>query len=121
MKRWFYYPSFLSKQGLLFEAKKAFLYPGSDYPCPIKAFVKVNLFKINCFTKNVRTGKKEDYGTTMKSWYLANHHMMDDSDYGGSIYYRSPATCWKMNKRMFRKINPIKEIKLKQLEMKLAA
>ena len=90
-KKWFYYPSFLSKQGLLFEAKKAFLFPGSDYPCPIKAFVKVNLFKINSFKKNIRTGKKEDYGTTMKSWYIANHSI-ELENAGAHIYYESEAT-----------------------------
>ena len=43
-KKWFYYPSFLSKQGLLFEAKKAFWFPGAKCPCPKKAYTKVNLF-----------------------------------------------------------------------------
>lgn len=113
---WFWYPSFLSKQGLLFEAKKEINFPGSKYSHPKKDFIKVNLFKINVRYKSVRTNKMVDYGTTMKSWYLANHEM-DDSDYGGSVYYDSPATCWKMFRKMCRKINPIKKIKLQQLRL----
>ena len=42
-KKWFYYPSFLSKQGLLFKAAKEIMFRGSKYSYPKKAFVKVNL------------------------------------------------------------------------------
>ena len=111
MKKWFYFPSFLSKQGLLFEAKKAFLFPRSDYPFPIKAFVKVNLFKINSFTKNIRTGKKENYGTTMKSWYIANHAIELDNP-GIHIYYDSLATCSKKFKKFFQPKKKIKQLRL---------
>ena len=115
-KKWFWYPSFLSKQGLLFYAKKEINFPGSKYSFPKKDFIQVNLFKINISFKSKLTGKVIDYGTKMKSWYLSNDEM-DDSGYVGSIYYRSPANCWKMFNKMFTKTNFIKKDKFKQLRL----
>jgi hypothetical protein len=115
-KKWFWYPSFLSKQGLLFYAKKEINFPGSKYSFPKKDFIQVNLFKINISFKSKLTGKIIDYGTKMKSWYLSNDEM-DDEGYVGSIYYRSPANCWKMFNKMFTKTNFIKKNKFKQLRL----
>ena len=91
-KKWFYYPNFLSKQGLLFEAKKTIRYPGSDYPCPIKDFVKVNLFVKNNFVKIPKSkgGGKQIRGSRFGSWGIADHLIEGDQP-GIYVYYRSPA------------------------------
>ena len=115
-KKWFWYPDFLSKQGLLFKAKKTINYPGSKYSFPKKDFIQVNLFKANIRFKSKLTGKIIDYGTKMKSWYLSNYEM-DDEGYVGSIYYRSPANCWKMFNQMCKKLNPVKKNNYKQLRL----
>jgi len=115
-KNWFWYPDFLSKQGLLFKAKKTINYPGSKYSFPKKDFIQVNLFKTNIRFKSKLTGKIIDYGTKMKSWYLSNYEM-DDEGYVGSIYYRSPANCWKMFNQMCKKLNPVKKNNYKQLRL----
>jgi len=106
MKKYGYYPSFLTKQGYLFKAAKEIMFKGSDYSFPKKAFVKVNLFKINSFTKNVRTGIKEDYGTTMKSWYIANHSIELDNP-GIHIYYESAANTEKPPRNKFKQLRLI--------------
>jgi hypothetical protein len=89
-KNWFWYPDFLSKQGLLFKAKKTINYPGSKYSFPKKDFIQVNLFKANIRFKSKLTG---------------------------SIYYRSPANCWKMFNQMCKKLNPVKKNNYKQLRL----
>ena len=104
-KKWFYYPSFLSKQGLLFEAKKAFWFPGSDYPCPIKAFVKVNLFIKNSFTKIPKSmgGGKKIHGSRFGSWGIV-HHLIEYNSPGIYVYYRSAANSIIYKRSKFKQL-----------------
>jgi len=104
-KKWFYYPSFLSKQGLLFEAKKTFRYPGSDYPCPIKDFVKVNLFKKNNFVKIPKSmgGGKQIRGSRFGSWGIV-HHLIEGDSPGIYVYYRSLANSIISKRNKFKQL-----------------
>ena len=102
-KKWFYYPSFLSKQGLLFDAKKTFWFPGAKCPCPKKSFIAVNLFKINSKYKNKLTGQIVDYGTNMKSWAIV-HHLIEYGHPGIYIYFRSAANSIISKRNKFKQL-----------------
>tara|TARA_R100001443_G_scaffold5642_1_gene14398 strand:- start:423 stop:761 length:339 start_codon:yes stop_codon:yes gene_type:complete len=103
--KWFYYPSFLSKQGLLFKAAKEIMFRGSDYSYPRKAFVKVNLFKQNGFTKLSRKmgGGKLIYGSKFNSWGIVNHLIEEDNP-GIYVYYRSAANSIISKKNKFKQL-----------------
>ena len=110
-KKWFYYPSFLSKQGLLFDAKKAFWFPGAKCPCPKKAYTKVNLFIKNSFTKIHKSmgGGKKIHGSRFASWGIV-HHLIEFGNPGIYIYFRSAATDESV--LLLRKKNKFKQLRL---------
>tara|TARA_B100001248_G_scaffold66178_1_gene46371 strand:+ start:11117 stop:11452 length:336 start_codon:yes stop_codon:yes gene_type:complete len=103
--KWFYYPSFLSKQGLLFKAAKEIMFRGSKYSYPRKAFVKVNLFKQNAFTKIPKSmgGGKQTHGSDFGSWGIVNHLIEEDNP-GIYIYYRSLANSIISKKNKFKQL-----------------
>ena len=96
-KKYYFYKSFLSKQGLLFKAAKD----------KINKFVKINLFKQNAFTKIPKSmgGGKRIHGSDFGSWGIVNH-LIEDDQAGIYIYYRSPANT------IITKRNKFKQLKL---------
>ena len=106
-KKYYFYPSFLSKQGLLFKAAKEIMFKGSKYSFPKKAFKKINLFKQNAFTKIPKSmgGGKKIHGSDFGSWGIVNH-LIEDDQAGIYIYYRSPANT------IITKRNKFKQLKL---------
>tara|TARA_R100001443_G_scaffold1525_1_gene5598 strand:+ start:400 stop:705 length:306 start_codon:yes stop_codon:yes gene_type:complete len=94
-KKWFYYPSFLSKQGLLFEAKKTF-----------KSFVVVNLFKKNNFVNilpKTMGGGKQIHGSRFNSWGIV-HRLIEQDNPGIYIYYRSAANSIISKRSKFKQL-----------------
>ena len=96
-KKWFYYPSFLSKQGLLFEAKKTFI-----------SFVKVNLFKKNNFIKIPKSmgGGTKVHGSKFGSWGII-HHLIEWDNPGIYVYYRSVANSIISKRSKFKQLRLI--------------
>ena len=97
MKKWFYYPSFLSKQGLLFKTKKTFI-----------SFVKVNLFRKNNFVKIPKSmgGGKQIHGSRFGSWGIV-HHLIEYNSPGIYVYYRSAANTEKPPRNKFKQLRLI--------------
>ena len=106
-KKYYFYPSFLSKQGLLFKAAKEIMFKGSKYSFPKKAFKKVNLFKQNNFVKIPKSmgGGKQIHGSRFCSWGILNHLIQNDQA-GIYIYYSSAANS------IITKRNKFKQLKL---------
>jgi len=96
-KKWFYYPSFLSKQGCLFKAAK------SKYG--IMCFNKVNLFKINNFVKKPKSmgGGKILVGSKFNSWGIVNHLIEDDNP-GIYIFFKSTANVLISKTKTFKQL-----------------
>ena len=96
-KKYYFYPSFLSKQGLLFKAVKN----------KINKFVKVNLFEQNNFVKIPKSmgGGKQIHGSKFCSWGIVNH-LIEYDQAGIYIYYSSAANS------IITKRNKFKQLKL---------
>ena len=96
-KKYYFYPSFLSKQGLLFIAAKD----------KINKFVKINLFKQNNFVKIPKSmgGGKKIHGSRFCSWGIVNH--LIEYDQAGIYIYYSSAANFIITKR-----NKFKQLKL---------
>ena len=100
MKKHGFYPSCFRKQGYLFKAPKEIMFRGSEYSYPKKSFVKVNLFKQNCFTKLSRSmggGKLVD-GSRFRSWGIINHFIEEDNP-GIYVFYKSVANTIQENNK----------------------
>mgnify|MGYP006248650463 FL=1 len=97
MKKYGFYPSFLSKQGYLFKAAKS----------KFKFLVKVNLFKQNNFVKIPKSkgGGKQIRGSRFGSWGIINHLIEYDNP-GIYVYYKSVANT------QIHKMNKFKQLKM---------
>ena len=97
-KKYYFYPSFLSKQGLLFKAAKD----------KINKFVKVNLFKQNNFVKITKSmgGGKQIHGSRFGSWGIVNN-LIEYDQAGIHIYYSSAANFIITKKNKFKQLKLI--------------